>query len=101
MRSCGPEKKPEIAATQQALGESVKKGMDTKANAPKRGDSGLHYWFNYETNSKKNIPGYLPWKPDWQFGYTAAPQFKKEVPSRGACGSVSRRRPRSRPGWAG
>jgi hypothetical protein len=80
LRSCGPEKKPEIAATQAALGASVKTGMDTKANAKnKTGESGLHYWFNYEANSRRGVPGYRPWVADWQFGYTAAPQFRKEA----------------------
>jgi hypothetical protein len=80
LRSCGSEKKPEIAATQAALGESVKSGMATKANAGQSGETGIHYWFNYRTHALAKETGYRAWNPEWQFGYAAAPSFKKEGP---------------------
>jgi hypothetical protein len=80
LRSCGSEKKPEIAATQAALGQSVKSGMATKANAGQTGESGIHYWFNYRRKALAKETGYRSWNPDWQFGFSAAPSFKKEGP---------------------
>jgi hypothetical protein len=70
-----PKAKPEIEATEEAIGKHIVDNMD-KANDPKRfsPSSGIWYSHNYEAMSKQD-PLHYPWDPDYRNGYANPAYF--------------------------
>ncbi len=65
------KKKPEIPATEEAIGTHIAEGMD-KVNTAGGENAGLHYAHNYKHYYPKK------WKEDWWSGY-ANPEFFDRV----------------------
>lgn len=65
------DKKPEIAATEDEIGQYVTTEMDEANLGPNTADSGIHYAHNYRRNHPDR------WKDDYESGYADPKYFER------------------------
>jgi peptidoglycan hydrolase-like protein with peptidoglycan-binding domain len=65
------DRKPEIEATEEEIGEHVTTGMDKANLGPHTADSGIHYAHNY----RRNHPDL--WKEDFEYGFANPAYFER------------------------